>query len=201
MMLNGSTLNGATLNGASSLPGVDDWEAEAPLERRTVYVLDVGSLRVPISSAQSTMRLSGQSFLQAVVPSGDLYIDELETLAGATMTLRKGYRYADDSLSPLEAIAEAPFETLRSDAGATDTRLTLGGYGEVFPSTMTTRDLRAVQYRSTSDTGVRRVRCGIDLFLRPGHNARDIDGVEFPVGVIQHFINDIVEFMEVLQDG
>ncbi len=199
-MLNSWQPNGQTLNGSQST-GAVDWEALAPVERRRVYVLDVGNLRVPISSAQATMRLTGQSFLQVVVPNDGEYIEALELLTGATMNLRSGYRFADDSLSPLEVIATAPFEQLREDEGASRITLTLSGYGPLPSALANTRSLVDVQYRTTSPLGIRRTRCAIDLFLRPGHTAVDTDGLSFTVGTIQYFINDAVDFMEVLQDG
>lgn len=202
MQLNASTLNGAMLNGraGSSLRAVVDWSLLAPIERQTIYVLAVGDERIPISSAQATMRSDGQSYLQAVVPNAGDWIDTLAAVKGSMMRLRKGFRYADGSLSPLEAIAEAPFEQLRGDEGANSYSATLSGYGAYKLTTMSTRQLAGVQYRSMND-GVRRVRAEIDLFLRPGHQAIDADGVQFAVGTIQYFINTARDFMEVLQDG
>lgn len=199
-MLNGAPLNSTPLNGAATTEATD-WEAAAPVERIAIYVLDVGSLRVPITSAQATMRATGQSFLQVVVPNGGEYIEALEPLVGETMVLRSGYRYADDTLSPLEPIAQAPFELLRSDEGTRSHSLTLSGYGAVAAGGTSSRQLRGVRYRSTDGGGNRRTRCSIDLFLRPGHQAVDTDGLEYPVGVIQYFINADNEFMEVMQSG
>lgn len=193
--------NAQTLNGPAGSAGVVDWEALAPVERQRVYVFDVGSLRLPISSAQATMRLTGQSFLQAVVPAGDQYIEALTTLKGQPMALRSGYRFADGSLSPLEVIATAPFDMVRPDEGTRGVTLTLTGYGNLPAVPVNTRTLQEVRYRSTDASGKRRVRAGIDLFLKPGHTAVDSDGISFTVGVIQYFINASSESMEVLQDG
>lgn len=203
MLFNGPILNGATFNGSSStgLPDVEDWTLSAPLERQSVYFLDIGNLRVPFSVAQATMRKTGQSFLQVTVPGGGQYVDELTALANEPMILRSGYKYADGSLSPLEPIAEVPFEQLRRDEGSSSDTLTLSGYGERPTLTSTTRVLANVRYRSTDALGKRRTRCDIDLFLRPGHGAEDSDGIVFPVGIIQYFIGTRSENMEVIQDG
>jgi hypothetical protein len=202
-MLNSSTLNSKPLNGPSTsgFPEVNDWSLMAPVERQAIYVLEIGELRLPISSAQASMRRVGQSFLQVVVPSAREYVDALQTLLAETMTLRSGYRYADGSESPLEDIAEAPFEQLRRDEGPFRDTLTLSGYGERSTTTIAERELRRVQTRSGGTDGRRRVRCEIDLFLRPGHTAIDADGVSFTVGVIQYFIGTQSEAMEVIQDG
>lgn len=199
-MANTWSPNEQTLNGSSTTTATD-WEALAPEERQRVFVLDIGSLRIPVSSAQATMRLAGQSYLQVIVPGGDQYVDELATLADEDMLLRSGYRFADGSLSPLEVIATAPFEQLREDEGVTSHTLTLDGYGPLPAAGSNTRTLQGVRYRNTSASGRRRARCDIDLFLKPGHTAIDSDGVEFTVGTIQYFINARSDFMEVMQDG
>lgn len=199
-MLNTWTLNSKPLNAPGGLPEPDDWEALAPVERQSIYVLDVGSLRLPISSAQATMRLTGQGFLQAVVPNGGAYVDELAALLDEPMVLRSGYRYADGSLSPLEPIAEAPFQISSQSTGPINDTLTLSGYGPRTTTTAATRKLREVQTRTINTDG-RRVRCALDLFLRPGHTATDSDGAVITVGVIQYFINASSQAMEVIQDG
>lgn len=200
-MLNTWTLNSRPLNGAGTVT-VEDWTLVAPLERQTVYVLDIGELRLPISSAQATMRLSGQSFLQAVVPNADQYADALSSLVGETMILRGGYRYADGSFSPQEVLSACPLQTSSRATGPVNDTITLSGYA--FKPTLTTtpgRALREVQARTIAQDGKRRVRCSIDLFLRPGHTAIDTDGTAFVVGTIQYFINATSEVMEVLQDA
>ncbi|NIC05273.1 hypothetical protein [Billgrantia bachuensis] len=201
-MLNSGALNSAALNSRRGFSvGFVDWSLLAPVERQSIYVLDIEGVRLPVSSAQATMRLEGQSFMQVVVPAGSEYIDSLEGLLQAQMKLKSGFRYADGTESPLEDIAEAPFEILRRDEGPYRDTLTLSGYGPRSVSAPTTRQLVNVQTRSSGTSGSRRVRCDIDLFLRPGHTAIDGDGAEFSVGIIQYFIGAQTEAMEVLQDG
>lgn len=200
-MLNGNALNGGPLNGSAvRFQAVIDWEATAPAERQTVYVLDVGEVRVPISTAQATMQRSGQSSLQVTVPAGADWIDALTDRLGATMQLRKGYRYSDGSLSPLEVIAEAPFQQIGSDGSPSGSSVTLSGHGPYHQTTDSRRPLRAVRYRNTNN-GARRVRADVDLFLRPGHVAVDTDGATFFVASIQYYIGAATEFMEVVEHG
>lgn len=175
---------------------VDDWEASAPVERQTIYVLDVGDLRVPISSVQATMKSDGQSFVQAIVPDGDTWLGTLNGSTGQAMQLRKGYRYADGSLSPLEVIAEATLDQLRSDEGPTRHSLTLSGHAPFTQLTYAQRDLREVRQRSVT-SGTRRVRAAVDTFLRPGHDAVDSDGTVIRISSIQYFIGTASDAMEV----
>jgi len=200
MLLNASQLNSVPLNSTSGR-GFDDWTLLAPVERQVIYVLDIGEYRVPISSAQATMRANGQSFLQAVIPNASEHAAEIAGRLNETMALLSGYRYADNTLSPLEAIAQAPFQLSSQATGAINDTLTISGYGVRDPGSGLTRHLTEVQTRTIGQDGHRRVRCGIDLFLRPGHIARDSDDVEFTVGTIQYFINAVSEAMEVVQDG
>lgn len=177
---------------------IDDWEASAPTERQTIYVLDVGSVRVPISSAQATMRLSGQSFLQAVIPNAGAYATELAAMVGETMLLRSGYLYADGALSSLEIIAAAPFQLSSQATGPVNDTLTISGYGHRITTTSATRALRGIQTSTIGQDGKRRVRCALDLFLRPGHTALDNDGTALTVNIIQYFINATSDGMEVI---
>lgn len=198
-MLNAQTLNSRPLN-AGALSKFFDWEKVAPVQRQSVYLFEVSGVRIPISSFQATMRNEGQSYLQAIVPAGTQFADVLAGMYGATMEILKGYRYPDDSLSPLEAIATAPLELIRGDEGPSSDSLSLSGYGQLTASTPLLRQLRNVRYRSVND-GVRRVRCDIDLFLRPGHTATDSDGFEFSVATIQYYVGTRSDFMEVIEDG
>lgn len=180
---------------------IDDWSEFAPQERQTVYLLDVGDYRVPISSAQATMRLNGQSFLQAAIPNAIQHADALASRLNEDMLLRVGFMFEDGSLSPLEVIAKAPFQLSSRSTGPVNDTLQISGYGEETYLFIAHRDLRRVQTRTISADGKRRVRTEIDLFLRPNYIAHDEDGTEFTVGVIQYFINSSGEGMEVIEDG
>lgn len=196
-MLNGSPLNGHALNASADV--FVDWSIYAPIERITVYLLDVDGVRIPMSSFQATMRGSdGKSYLQAVIPNGVEYLNELPS--GAIMRILMGFKYPDNSYSPLEEIAQAPLEILRYDEGARSNSVTISGYSALPAATGIERQLTGISYRSVNQ-GKRRVRCNIDLFLRPGHTAIDGDGEAFSVANIQYFVNDKSEYMEVLQGG
>lgn len=195
-MLNGWALNSKALNSAGA--EFVDWSVFAPVERVTVYLLDIGGVKIPMSSFQATMKTDGKSFLQAVIPNGVDYLNQLHT--NALMRVLMGFKYPDGTYSPLEEIARSPLEILRYDEGASSNSVTVSGYAALSASTGVTRQLTGVSYRSVNQ-GRRRVRCSIDLFLRPGHMAMDSDGQVFSVGIIQYFVNAKSEYMEVMQDG
>jgi len=203
-VLNSSPLGGWALNanGGTLVIGCDDGPQGAlfdPLERVEVYLLLIGELRVPMSSFQATMRRTGKSFLQAIVPAGDDVLPALEF--SALMQVQLGYYYPSvDEYDGLETIALAPLEQIRSDEGPTRFTLTLSGYGDFPQADPRERVLQGVQTRSIHQ-GVRRVRCNVDLLLRPGNYAVDGDGSKFEVEQIQYFVNATSAAMEVIEVG
>lgn len=203
-LLNSSPLGSWALNGSGGalVIGCDDGPQGAlydPLERVEVYLLLIGESRVPMSSFQATMRRTGKSFLQAIVPAGDSVLPTLEY--GALMQVQLGYYYPSvDDYDGLETIALAPLEQIRSDEGPTRFTLTLSGYGDFPQAEPRERALQGVQTRSINQ-GVRRVRCNVDLLLRPDNYAVDDNGESFHVGQIQYFVNANSAAMEVIEVG
>lgn len=197
-MLNARPINTAPVNAPMSRERPRPFIGN-PLEQTEVYLLSVGDLRVPMSSFQATMRRAGKSFLQVIVPAGDAAL--LALVYGALMKVELGYYYpSDDEFDGLEVIASAPLEIIRSDEGPSRHTLTLSGYGSSAQSTSITRALQGVSTRSINQ-GRRRVRCSVDLLLRPGDTAVDSNGAEFVVDQIQYFVNATSAAMEVLEGG
>lgn len=203
-VLNSSPLGSWALNasGGTIVISCDDGPQGTlfdPLERVEVYLLLIGEWRVPMSSFQATMRRTGKSFLQTIVPAGDSILPSLEY--GALMQVQLGYYYPSaDEYDGLETIALAPLEQIRSDEGPTRFTLTLSGYGDFPQAAPRERILQGVQARSISQ-GARRVRCNVDLLLRPDNYAVDTNGESFHVGQIQYFVNATSAAMEVLEVG
>ncbi|MDP4557960.1 hypothetical protein Q9247_09720 [Halomonas meridiana] len=200
-MLNAFPLNAVPFNGAAprDASGLPRPVISNPLERMEVYLLQIGDGRVPMSSFQASMRLAGKSFLQVIVPAGSAVLPALEY--GVPMQVSLGYYHpSDDEFDGLETIAQAPLEVIRSDEGPTRKTLSLSGYGQAAQPAALTRQLVGVSGRSINQSR-RRVRCSVDLLLRPGDTAIDADGTEFQVGQIQYFVNATAAAMEVLENG
>ncbi|WP_301585019.1 hypothetical protein [Halomonas alkaliantarctica] len=197
-MLNARPINTASVNAFLTQVGPRPVISN-PLEQTEVYLLSVGDLRVPMSSFQATMRRSGKSFLQVVVPAGDAVLPALEY--DALMQVELGYYYpSDDMFDGLEVIASAPLEIIRSDQGPSRHTLTLSGYASSAQSRSVSRALKSVSTRSISQ-GRLRVRCAVDLYLRPGDTAIESNGAEFVVDQIQYFVNATSAAMEVTEGG
>lgn len=199
--LNAGTLNSRPINGTGHrwvwVPG-EATILYPPGALRTAYLLEIDGVRIPMASFQATVRSVGQSYLQAVIPSGSAYVDDLIT--DAPMRVLMGLRDPNGSYQEIEEIAAAPLQTIRHDLGGTGDTLSVSGYGTLPAVGSLLRNLEDVSYRSINQ-GRRRVRCRVDLLLRPGHLATDSDGATFQVGQIQYFINARNESMEVLQYG
>lgn len=201
-VLNASPLGAWALNGRGGAI-VTQCENPAgtvfdPLARTEVYLLLVDGVQVPMSSFQATMRSEGKSFVQAVLPAaGELPPFEY----GALMEVQLGYYYPDaGGYSDLKTIAEAPLEIIRSDEGASRLTMTVSGYGSLPDYAPAQIPLRGVRTRSINQ-GKRRVRCDVDLLLRPKHYAIDTDGESFAVDTIQYFVNSASAAMEVTERG
>lgn len=201
-VLNASPLGSWTLNGRGGVIVTECVEAAGPLfdplARTEVYLLLIGGVQVPMATFQATMRAEGKSFVQAVLPAGG----QLPPLSyGALLEVQLGYYYPDaGEYSGLETIAQAPLEIVRSDEGASRFTVTVSGYGDKPRYRPRQRQLNGVQTRSINQ-GIRRVRCEIDLLLRPDHYAIDEDGASFRVETIQYFVNSASAAMEVTERG
>lgn len=199
---NASPLGSWTLNGRGGVIVTECVEPSGPLldplARTEVYLLLIGGVQVPMASFQATMRAEGKSFVQAVLPAGG----HLPSLSyGALLEVQLGYYYPDaGEYSGLETIAQAPLEIVRSDEGASRFTVTVSGYGDKPRYRPRQRQLNGVQTRSINQ-GIRRVRCEIDLLLRPDHYAIDEDGASFRVETIQYFVNSASAAMKVTERG
>lgn len=199
--------------GIISLPGMfsaerllafHDWTSQIPALATIRYVLDItGSptLRIPISSWQATLKLDQQNYVQAVIPGVTAYVSELQTrsVAGEEFIVSRRVILLTGQVIEQE-MARGPITSLRFDRGATNYSGTLSGYIAGFslpaaPVAATDRVLDGVRSVSVTD-GKKRVRCGIDWFLRPGQRA-DLDGDLFTVDYISYYANASDAYMDV----
>jgi hypothetical protein len=162
----------------------------------TCYAIADGfdPLYLPISSWQATLQTGRSSYVQAVVPAASaLY-------AGITARANAGgefliYSKATVSGSSFEReIARAPLQTLRFDQGPQRATVTISGYTQIPASESSDRTLRSA--RSISVGSGLRVRCAINLDLRPGQTAI-IDGQSFEVAYLNFYVGRNDAYMDV----
>ena len=189
----------ASLSFGFSGSGFQDWTAALdPVQLQEFYTLEISgspNLTVKISSWQATMNIGGRSsYLQATIPAAAELIEEIESRQNGNLTLKKGFRFSDGS-ERSEPILETDFDTFRYDRGATNFTVTVSGY---IPGAQSQTGSRALnQIRSISLTnGQYRVRCAIDMFLRPGMTAQVL-GESFKVGTINFYASNVDRFCEV----
>lgn len=158
----------------------------------TYYVMDLdtpdGTVRVPISSWQATLRTDASNYVQCVVPAAADWTAAIDAATAFRIT-----RTAEPAGLPVieYEMASAPLETVSVARGPTNFTATLSGYSEAFavddaPPAATDRTLSAVRSVTTT-SGKMRARCAIDWTLRPAQRAYLPDGSSFIVGYINYY--------------
>lgn len=156
---------------------------------------DLDDLIVPISNWQATNQSNGRSaYLQAVIPNADQLIDDLSARPDGSLVIKKGFRLPSGQ-SQFSEILRSDFDSLRYDRSGNRFTVTVSGRRKNEAPASGQRTLKGIRTISVTD-GSRRVRCDIDLFLRPGMTAV-ADGSEFKVETINYFISTNDKFCEV----
>lgn len=206
----GNATNGYSGSGAASLGiaasglAYQDWLSKLPpVQIQELYRLMITGapdgqpdLHIGgISSWQATSQADGRSsYLQAVIPAADQHLTAIEARQNGELVIQKGYRFADGS-SRYEEILRSNFDTLRPDRGRSSLTVTVSGYlpGQGAPSG--SRVLNGIRSVSTSN-GKRRVRCNVDLFLKPGMTVHAL-GESFVASYINYYVTQADKFCEV----
>ena len=178
-----------------------DWSEQIdPIASQTYFALDISAnslsgIRIPISSWQATVQTGRASYAQAVIPAATQWVAPVSDRADGEFIIYRGVRFPDGTKQEVE-MARAPLGDVRFDVGPTNATMTVSGYATL-PATGydLTRTLRNVRSESTAN-GLRRVRCDIDWFLRPGHTAI-ARGTSFTVSYINYYANASDEYMDV----
>ena len=155
-------------------------------------------IELPMESWQARMKKEGPSYLSVVVPKGSSFEAEISSRSNGFIVIKGGYRFQDGT-EALEIVATAEFESLRTDTGARNDSATISGHKVQAPNlSPKTWPLSGVSYRALYESGKRRYRCQIDMFLRPGDIA--VYGSEqIVVGEIVYTINAAFCYMEVVE--
>lgn len=193
----------ATLEFTPRITGFQDWAfVLTELEIQEIYTLTITGaadglpdIQVPMSTWQATHQAAPrQNYLQASIPGGDNWIDELQARQNGELVISKGFRFPDGTVRT-EEILRSDFGDLRYDRGPGSYTLTVSGYQPGRPEQTGRRTLSGV--RSISMTGGRRrARCAIDLFLQPGMTVAG-GGLEFVADYINYYVSEADKFCEV----
>jgi hypothetical protein len=140
------------------------------------------------------------TYMSVVVPGYDDYADEILARVNGDMVLYKGVKFSDGS-TQLQEIARVDHEAenLRMDKGPSKRSLTLTGHRTVSTTDHNVVTLTGASYRNYSG-GLRRYRCDVDPWLRPGDTAVIAGQDEqFQVGFITYTIGVGQEQMEIVE--
>jgi len=164
----------------------------------TRYLMDLitpsGTVRVPISSWQATLRTGASSYVQCVIPAAQQW----GVAINAATSFRIYRRAVTASGQVIEyMMAEAPADTPQFDRGPTNHTCTLSGYAPGFAAQDVSpgADRTLTGIRSISSGASYRVRCAVDWLLRPGQRGV-VDGVPFVVAWINYYVNTTDAYME-----
>jgi hypothetical protein len=184
--------------------GFEDWVSLIPpIQLQEVYRLIItgdkdgaSDLIVDgISGWQATSQAdSRSSYLQATIPAATDLVSEIEARKNGDLVLQKGFRFSDGS-KRYDELMRSTFDTIRSDRGPRAFTLTVSGYLSGKQPSNGTRTLSGIRSVSTS-SGKRRVRCNIDMFLRPGMTV-NADDISFKAGFINYYVSEAGKFCEI----
>lgn len=155
----------------------------------------VADLVLPMSSFQSRLRNGTPSYLSAVIPNGAAYVDEIAARLNGDLVVSKGFRLSSGAIQYQE-ISRAALETVAEDTGSRSSSVTLTGHRTETYTSAKTVAVSDIVYRRTTD-GRRKVRAGVNLFLRPGDTVRLPDLSEFVAGYLVFSVTELSAFMEI----
>jgi hypothetical protein len=163
----------------------------------STYVMDLitpgGTVRVPISSWQATVRDAVDSYVQCVVPACEPWVDAINEATEFQIT-RKSATVAGVEVQSM--IASAALQSIALAQGGYSYSATISGYADAAAAPETIeRELADIRTVFTYSTGYR-VRCAIDWLLRPGNTAT-FGATSFVVRYISYYVQGNDAFMDV----
>jgi hypothetical protein len=168
--------------------------------RPTIYRLFLdGSppLELPVISVSIRRNLLECSLSVVTAPPSLDTLDAIEARNGNDLILYRGVRFAADN-EQLNVLLQTPLTGIRVDRGGRSLRVSMEGRADEAVAEGQPRLLRGVSYRSLSD-GLRRVRCEVDTYLRPGDVADLGAGEIMFAGEITITVTASTEAMEVTE--
>lgn len=103
-----------------------------------------------------------------------------------------------DGSTQTEEIARVDLEDIGLDKGSRNRSITLSGHKTVSVSDPNAVSLSGASYRTLTTDSLRRFRCEVDLWLRPGDTVT-VEGESFAVGYISYTIGKGQEVMEITE--
>jgi hypothetical protein len=154
---------------------VSSWSLPFATPKRAIFVVTLradglADLEVPVSSLQMRRRDGYPTMISCVVPDADTYYDDAAARVNGELIVTAGSATADGTrhLSELERVT---LEDISYDVGVANSSMTLVGYRTETNANPRPVGLTFVTYVGLQADGKWRVRCSINIFLRPGDTA------------------------------
>lgn len=166
-----------------------------------VYKLELTgtpNLELPLKSFSCRRNQSG-IFISAVsaLPSIDT-IDMIESRLDGDIVIYRGVKFRDGT-TQIDEMVRAPLSTMRYDMGTENASVSFEASTEISDSGGSTRTINGISYRN-EQSGLRRVRCEIDTFLRVGDTADLGAGETMIVDSITYTVSPSQGFMEISEN-
>ncbi len=178
--------------------------AESDVVRRVYrcYLIGVDGLpdiELPLMSFSATMRSGSPSYLTCKIHNISEYEDEILLREGGSLVIRYGV-YLRSGVEQLTEIARVNYETLQVNKTGTWQEGVISGHRTETVQYSKDIILPYITYLSIDGARKRRIRSGIDLFLRAG-DVCAYPGGSLTVGEITYYVSTIPisEMMEVLE--
>jgi len=155
----------------------------------------IPDIEIPISSFQTRLRQSEPTYLSVVIPDVYIYASAVTARSHGQMVVEMAY-LLDGIESVREEICRVDLERIDIYEGAKNQSISLSGHATETYATKITA-LTGASYYNLSG-GLRRYRCAMDPYLRPGDTVR-VNGEEFTAGSITLSRSVNSETMEVLE--
>lgn len=175
------------------------WRINPELAQRVYTFTLTGSpdVVIPVTSIQARLRDGAPTFISVVVPSMD-YAGDIAARSSGEMIIKRGNRFPNGTMQ-LEEIGRATLNEIRTDEGPNNQSITLTGRTTQSNTAPKQVVMENIQYRA-ENKGIRRYRCSVDNFLRPGDTAV-IGSESIVVGHMSWYVNTNEESMEIVEAG
>ncbi len=200
----------ATIELAAEVPSYS-WVLNARMRpaAQTIYTFTLtgdaespplADLVLPMSSFQGRLRNGSPSYVSCVIPNCMTYAEDIAARQNGDIVIRKGYRWADGSVS-MEEIARVDFESLRIDQGSRSASATISGHRTTSAAAPKDVTVEGVSFYCLQADGKRRIRALLDLFLRIGDTCIYGTGPTdyMAVGYISYTVSTELTIMEVTE--
>ena len=151
------------------------WFLPANTPSQTIYVVilrkdTLPDLEVPATSLQIRRRDGQPTYVLAVVPDAPTWKDAVEDYEDGEIIIQAGSRTADGTRH-LSELTRAGLDSIVFDQGVKSASLSLSGYRTHTTGNPRPITLNDINVYSLQANGARRIRCPVNMFLRPGDTA------------------------------